>query len=293
MMWSIADFDLKKFFLRWRMYLLAVVVAAVAVAILWCVPPWQVEQVRVRLNEPADEYRLATLENECRRTLLQGIGGFFLLAGLYVAWRRVKAAEEGQITERFTRAIDQLGQNGPDKMAIRLGGIYALERIAKDSEKDHGPIMEVLTTYVRQNAPVPREDPEKGPEEELWEEEPTLESAWLTADLQAILTVIGRRETTGNHRRNDPLNLTSARLYGANMRGANLCGVRLNFADLRFADLREADLRGAELERADLDRTDLRGAKNLTENQVRETNNFKRAFLPEHLAHLEEDPPVA
>ena len=52
------------------------------------------------------------------------------------------------------------------------------------------------------------------------------------------------------------------------MRGANLCEVRLRFADLR-------------------------GAKNLTENQVRETNNFKQAFLPEHLAHLEEDPPVA
>lgn len=287
MMLSMADFDWKKF------GLLAVLVA-VAVAALWCVPLLQVEQVRVRLDEP-DEYRLATLENECRRTLLQGIGGFFLLAGLYVAWRRVKAAEEGQITERFTRAIDQLGQNGPDKMAIRLGGIYALERIAKDSEKDHGPIMEVLTTYVRQNAPVPRKDPEKDlekdPEEELWEEEPTLRSPWPTADLQAILTVIGRRETTGNNRRNDPLNLTSARLYGANMRGANLCGVRLNSADLRFADLRETDLRGADLGGADLDHTDLRGAKNLTENQVRETNNFKQAFLPEHLAHLEEDPP--
>ena len=281
MVLSMAGFDLKKFFLRWRMYLLAV---PMAVALLWWVPPWQVEQVRGRLDEPADEYRLATLENECRRTLLQGIGGFFLLAGLYVAWRRVKAAEEGQITERFTRAIDQLGQNGPDKMAIRLGGIYALERIAKDSEKDHGPIMEVLTTYVQQNASVPREDPEReDPEEERWEEELPLP----TADIQAILTVIGRRETTGNNRRNDPLRLTSTRLYGANMRGANLCGVRLNFADLREADLREADLRGADLTRADLTRADLRGAKNLTENQVRETNNFGQASLPKHLAHLE------
>ena len=60
---------------------------------------------------------------------------------LYVTWRRVIAAErtaeaaqqtvavaqEGQITERFTRAIEQLGS---DKIAIRLGGIYALERVA-------------------------------------------------------------------------------------------------------------------------------------------------------------------
>ena len=31
---------------------------------------------------------------------------------------------------------------GDEKLEVRLGGIYALERIARDSEKDHGPIME-------------------------------------------------------------------------------------------------------------------------------------------------------
>ena len=278
-------FALKKFSPIWRGVLLVLGGLGVLVLVggaLWHVPQWQAEYVK---EYP---YQLAKLTDEYRRTLAQGIGGFFLFVGLYLGWLRVKAAqenvrvaEEGQITERFTRAIQQLGD---DKMAIRLGGIYALERIAKDSEKDHGPIMEVLTTYVQQNASVPREDPEReDPEEERWEEELPLP----TADIQAILTVIGRRETTGNNRRNDPLRLTSTRLYGANMRGANLCGVRLNFADLREADLREADLRGADLTRADLTRADLRGAKNLTENQVRETNNFGQASLPKHLAHLE------
>lgn len=33
-----------------------------------------------------------------------------------------------------------------------LSGIYALERIAQDSKKDHWPIMEILTAYVRENA---------------------------------------------------------------------------------------------------------------------------------------------
>jgi hypothetical protein len=65
---------------------------------------------------------------------------------------------QGQITERFTRAIDQLGH---DRTEIRLGGIYALERIAKESEEDHWPIMEVLTAYVRQHAPW---QPEEGPQ---------------------------------------------------------------------------------------------------------------------------------
>ncbi|WP_062294251.1 hypothetical protein [Nostoc piscinale] len=36
---------------------------------------------------------------------------------------------------------------------MRLGAIYTLERIAKDSAKDHWTIMEVLTAFVRENAP--------------------------------------------------------------------------------------------------------------------------------------------
>ncbi len=38
-------------------------------------------------------------------------------------------------------------------LEVRLGGIYALERIARDSPKDHWTIMEVLTAYVRENSP--------------------------------------------------------------------------------------------------------------------------------------------
>jgi len=44
--------------------------------------------------------------------------------------RTLETTREGQITERFTRAIDQLGHAHLD---VRLGGIYGLERIARDS----------------------------------------------------------------------------------------------------------------------------------------------------------------
>jgi hypothetical protein len=80
-------------------------------------------------------------ENDVRSTLLQALAGAVLLAGLYFTARtyqlnRESSARtyeldrEGQITERFTRAIDQLGD---DKLDVRLGGIYALERIARSS----------------------------------------------------------------------------------------------------------------------------------------------------------------
>uniref|UniRef100_UPI001177ECCC pentapeptide repeat-containing protein n=1 Tax=Calothrix rhizosoleniae TaxID=888997 RepID=UPI001177ECCC len=67
----------------------------------------------------------------------------------------VKIAEDKQITERFSKAIEQLGS---EKIEVRLGAIYTLERIAKDSPKDHWTIMEILTAFVRHNDAVEEED---------------------------------------------------------------------------------------------------------------------------------------
>ena len=78
------------------------------------------------------------------------------LIGLYFTWQNTRQAqkstkrtleltEQGQITDRFTKAIDQLGKtdDNNDKRIgeIRLGGIYALAQIAvEDPERYHWPI---------------------------------------------------------------------------------------------------------------------------------------------------------
>src|SRR4051794_3357725 len=90
-------------------------------------------------------------ENDVRTTLLQALAGAILLSGLYFTARTLQLNREGQITERFTRAIDQLGS---EKDEVRLGGIYALERIAKDSDNDRETIFDVLAAFIRQHAPV-------------------------------------------------------------------------------------------------------------------------------------------
>ena len=175
-------------------------------------------------------------------------------------------------------------------MAIRLGGIYALERIAKDSEKDHGPIMEILTAYVRENAPR-----QEAPRQEEAERPPT--------DIQAILTVIGRRKATAIRRVDDILdlpythltrarlmdanltvtNLREADLTRANLDGANLDEALLRGADLTGAYLREAELNKAELKEADLTRADLTRAKHLTAAQVQSARSCYGATLPDYL----------
>lgn len=63
----------------------------------------------------------------------------------------------GQLTERFTKAIDQLGETDDNKLDIRLGGIYALEQIAKESKELHRPVMEILTAFLREHSWKPPE----------------------------------------------------------------------------------------------------------------------------------------
>jgi hypothetical protein len=144
---------------RLRKLLLWVGSVVVLILAVWLIPQWQVESYNESLavEEKIPPERLLSLENEYRKTVAQIIGGAVLLVGLYFTYRRIAAADrsvrisqEGQITERYTRAVDQ--DDGSKRLEVRLGGIYALERIARDSKEDHWTVLEVLAAYIRENA---------------------------------------------------------------------------------------------------------------------------------------------
>jgi uncharacterized protein YjbI with pentapeptide repeats len=133
--------------------------------------------------------------------------------------------------------------------------------------------MEVLTAFVRENAPADLEQ--------------AADDARIRppADVAAILTVIGRRirahETGGA-----PLNLARTDLRGARLDGADLRDVILSYADLRHADLVRARLEGAMLVRARLERASFGVDRTMPEYGAR----LDEAFLMRaHLAgaHLE------
>jgi uncharacterized protein YjbI with pentapeptide repeats len=178
------------------------------------------------------------LQNQVRATLLQAFAGAFFLVTAFLTWHQIQVNREGQTTERFTRAIDHLGTD--DKLDVRLGGIYALERIADASRSEHGAIVEILTAYVRGHAAG------GGPEGELAGLAPLHVRA---ADIQAAMTVLGRRQVMAG----DPGVL---QLAGLDLRRATLTG-----ADLREADLSGADLSGSLLETADLRGANLENAR--------------------------------
>jgi Pentapeptide repeats (9 copies) len=66
--------------------------------------------------------------------------------------KTVSLSERGQITDRYSKAIEQLGTTALDAVELRLGGIYALEHIARDDPEWHLPVVEVLAAFVRQHA---------------------------------------------------------------------------------------------------------------------------------------------
>lgn len=162
--------------------------------------------------------------------------------------RNVLLLEQGQVTERFTRAVEMLAD---DRLSVRLGGIYSLERIAKDSDSDHWTVMEVLCSYVRAWAPEPKLEVDSDPRKE---------PAKTSMDIQAILTVLGRRsaksEEEGQWLDLSGANLSKANLYGANLSRVNLAGANLKRATLRKARLCRATLIGANLSKATLSGVD-------------------------------------
>ncbi|MFJ2080557.1 pentapeptide repeat-containing protein [Streptomyces anulatus] len=182
-------------------------------------------------------------------------------------------AKEGQITDRYTAAVGNLGE---DKMDVRLGGIYALQRIMQDSHRDQPTITNVLATYVRTHATkAPAKDQD------------------VPADVLAALTVLTTRETSWVWEGALPLDLGGVRLpgidlstegslpaelddtdlNGANLSGANLAHAKLARTGLIGANLRNANLAGADLLNADLRQADLRGT-DLRGTKLHETHLF-------------------
>ncbi len=171
-----------------------------------------------------------------------------------------RLAQERLITDRFSKAIELLGNK--DDISVRVGAIFALERIAKDSPKDHWTIMEILTSYIRKySSQQSSSNVEKNPEE-------------IPIDIQVAITVIGRRDVKKDNDKRLNLqnvyliktNLSDANLSVADLSDANLSDANLSSADLSVADLSDANLSSANLISANLISANLSSANLISAN---------------------------
>lgn len=86
-----------------------------------------------------------------RGRLLQLGAGLLVAGGLVYTGLNFRLSREGHVTDRYTKAIEQLGSQQLD---VRLGALYALERIMIDSERDHPTIVEVFAAFVREHSRI-------------------------------------------------------------------------------------------------------------------------------------------
>lgn len=237
--------------------------------------------------------------------LIAGLAGLAALGSLIITARTYRLTQQSQVTERYTKAVEQLGS---DKLDVRLGGVYALERIAFDSKRDYPTAVEVLSAFVREHTDQAHTDSEPSVAKVL----STFIQAYsdLAAegrpdakqpdrkpkpptDVKAAITVLGRLALRSGVpwadvvRRNlDDIyldedyegyigmaDLSLVNLDEAHLAGMYLSGFVLQGAHLEGANLDRAQLEGTYLNDAHLERASLNGAR------------LKRANL--HRAHLE------
>jgi hypothetical protein len=271
-----------------------------AVAVILVLPVWLVS-LDAGPTTPTAAERLNAI-NGLRLLLLQCAGGTALAAGAYATWHRLRVNEEelrtsreGQVTERYSRAVEHLGSGNTD---VRMGGVFALERVARNSPVDRDAIIAILSAYVRGHSPWPSTHPDDDP--------PSL--AVRASDVQAAVTVLGRiasedRDEVIRLPRTDlrrarmwglafdlaiishsalqgarlsNTSLVGADLSGSDLRGAQLEGALLSGAQLVDADLGNSMLAGADLRGADLSRADLTGA--VADDRTR----WPSGFDPQH-----------
>ncbi|MFF0013044.1 pentapeptide repeat-containing protein [Streptomyces sp. NPDC005374] len=252
--------------------------AAIGYVLLLWRGPWWIDGAHLREKnlQPADGVVITGF-----RTMLVAVGaGAIAGLGLYYTHRNHRHAEklyehsqeqfthlrekdreqaeltrEGQVTERYVEAIKLLGSGN---LHERLGGIYSLERIMNDSEKDHQTVIEVLSAFVRTPA-LDANRPHHGTRDDADEDSAQRPRTFLTPDVTAALTVLGRQPPRQGQL---VIDLRHARLTGAtvhdidlqdaDLRGAELTGARLQGVVLTGASLASATLTGATLEEGDL-----------------------------------------
>ena len=160
------------------------------------------------------------------------------------AHRQVEAAQQGLSNERYQKGAEMLGS---DVLSVRLGGIYALQRLANEHPQEyHVQIMRLLCAFVRN--PTAKGNGEAGlADHRTGEVAATYEDrggARPRQDVEAVMEAIATRSKIG-------IDLERAGKFQLDLRGAKLGGlnlinfehVNLSWANLSYADLSCANLR--------------------------------------------------
>ena len=199
---------------------------------------------------------------ESNSTTIRNVG--FLVAGVlalvFAVWRGVLAqrqaetaqrqsetSQQGLRNERYQKGAEMLGS---EVLSVRMGGIYALQRLAGEQSREyHCQIMGLLCSFVRHptrdDAVALRSDGTRARNDE--------QSGHIREDVQAVMELIAQRSEAA-------IALEEESTFVLDLRGADLRGLHLWGAKFGKAILDRARLEGANLTDADLSQSSLEGA---------------------------------
>ena len=244
------------------------VVVAVGLCLLWWGGAlWRalVPMARPGWDRLPAEVRV-TAEAQFRLAVIQATAGAGAVVALVYTARNYRLTHRGQVTDRFTKALERLGSG---QMYIRIGGILALEQIVQDAPDQADPAKQTLNAFLYDRAPRRQSD---DPAEKTSQVEavrrplrrrmppppaaPPLPDR-PEVDVQAALTALTRPVSRRRRGRRQSIDLSHLHLTRAKLSHADLTGADLEGADLTEARFAWADLTGARFALADLTGADL------------------------------------
>lgn len=169
--------------------------------------------------------------------------------------RRHEVVQQIDRITKATSALDKSDNDGKALIETRIGGLYALEKIAEDSMRDHLDIMKIFCFYVRHNCPL------KGKKTKADKMDETIKPR---EDVQVALTIIGRRDkwSDGKERlRKESEQDYILDLHSCDLQGADLCDANLNKANFNGASLVRAIFDNAKMYKVDFDHSDMSHAQ--------------------------------
>src|SRR3954453_1652294 len=96
-------------------------------------------------------------KNDVRTTLVQAVAGLAVASGAIVTYRTFrhtrleqdrayKLNQSQQVTETYSKAVEQLGH---DQAPVRLGALYSLVSLAQDNPPRRQTVVDVVCAYLR------------------------------------------------------------------------------------------------------------------------------------------------
>jgi uncharacterized protein YjbI with pentapeptide repeats len=267
-----------------RSVILVLSVLGCVVLALWVLPALLTLHPRAGLSSA----EILKARNDVRGVLIQSIGAAGLVGGLFYTARTYRlsvSAQEitriGQVTDRYSDCVEQLGR---DILTVRLGAIYALERLLRDSDEDRPTIIDVLCAFLRQPSVLSQDKARQdidaqGKPNSAFDAAVQGGKPIAPTDVQAAITVVTRSgedaildlqraPLTGiscpgvslRKAKLEEADLIHSRLAGANLQGANMWGAKLDHVGLDSANLEGAYLARSRMWHASFGNANLKGA---------------------------------